>query len=286
MQKEERFTSHAAEAARRNMGLAEGADRVSAIDVANEEADELNTRIGQLNSNYITPARDLAEYSPQAKAFIDRLSDEEFRELSLTYFYHVTNADCIDSIMQNGMGGGELQHLSDDFEFLEQMYSRYGDSYSRDFFYSLVMGANRHNDSRFSEYEPQIAAYQIPERLKFFLQNIKFLLTKDGIHDEERTKCQEIYGRYMEKFSDKENQVYVVGLSAASPYMLNAYADSISKLLAAGETNEDIIEIISGGSGDMSLGRVPAQYLKVLNIFDLDQDELDIALNGTTGICF
>jgi hypothetical protein len=258
-----------------------------------EEEDEAKIKeitqklLGDSMGEISTQNQSEPEYSPRIKKFLDS-SPEDIKEIieKLSYF-HVTHKNFGENILREGIKKNSEIIANADIDFLKELFDKYGDKtpISENFFKYHILGQEQDKGRSIWVSSSAMAKnYQMPEKLKFLLQNLNFLKKSNRLTAEEKIACQNMFDRYLATFKDTKDGVYVLKIKASSPPLLNEILGKyelektspnlIKKILGKYEPNLEIKQDI------------PTKYISIEEKKDFDYGAILNDLERTSFLVF
>ena len=196
------------------IGFAANSKQVPTDDPTNQEVGDLENKLGNYRQWF-------SRYEPNVKRMLEKLSVEQIESLGKKKFYHVTSIENIQGIKEGGLKMSTLIKKQEDFEFLNEMFEKYGIPDSRRYFDSLIMGRSNESGKAISlSVRPDIEAYFIPERVRLMIRNLILLSKASYVSETEKERCALIVEKYKTEYK-KEHKVYVVNVSFMAPPIIN-----------------------------------------------------------------
>ena len=126
--------------------------------------------------------------------------------------------------------------------------------------------------------------YQVPEKIKFLLQNLNYLMKSEKLTNDELTKCREMFDTYIAQFKDTEDAVCVLEIKASSPPVLNS-------VLGNYDLDTVSLEIVKRKLKDYQpnlevTNNIPAKDISIKEMKDFDYEKFTDELDNTNYLVF
>lgn len=179
-------------------------------------------------------------YEDDVRDFLREAPTELILKIKNKTYYHVTMSDYAEQILNLGLKK-DIQIIDqEDLSFFKHLYVKYAVKKSpiSDRFIQHYIAGRNHDDSARGVYltsSPDETLYSIPERLKFFLANIHFIIHSNTLESDDLRKAKQLYEKYYQKITNNNTQVSILAISAVAPPILN-------KLIGSYDVTEPIVQ--------------------------------------------
>ena len=223
---------------------------------------------------YVTLASTLLENAPSE--IVELLKEKKY--------YHVTLKSASFSILKEGLKKDSETINKRDMEFFETMYYKYSNRRDDGFLEYHIKGKNG-SDNRgiYVSSHPDSNLYQIPERLKFFLANLNFIIKSGRLDEKELEKAKSIFEKYYSEL--KKDKVVTLEIGATAPAIVYSILKGWD--LSDPDTTDDLKSIINQYEPNFKIKEnIDQKFIKISEDHELSTTELDRGINDTAFVIF
>lgn len=225
------------------------------------------------------------EFDKPTLDFLLSLSEELWKKLRQKKFYHTTLSGYGESILKLGLKPDAPVIDDNGIAFLEEMCDKFGINKKNKYVDHYIKGNDFNEPDKkrgvyLSDYQAD-SFYPIPERLKFFLRNIRFLIKSNRLNDQELLLAQSIYNRHLATITTNFSS-YILEIDSLAPAVFRAIFEQY------GELSEETFEMaLDASEPNLRISSfIDPKYIRFLRKFLLDPDEVNKMIENNFGVVF
>lgn len=225
------------------------------------------------------------EFDKPTLDFLFSLPEELWKKLRQKFFYHTTLSSYGESILKVGLKPDAPVIDDDGVAFLEEMCDKFAIDKKNVYVDHYIKGNDFNEPDKkrgvyLSDYQAD-SFYPVPERLKFFLRNIRFLIKSNKLNAQELSRAQSIYNRHLAIITTNFSS-YILKINSIAPAVFRAIFEQY------GELSEETFEMaLDASEPNLEINSfIDPKHIRFLRKFSLDPDEVDRIIEDNFGVVF